>query len=102
MTTHAAAACQELAKTCANRVDRATQTGHADVADLDVLDTVEREFTLSCSLGEKCARRYRTEKESAQGRSCEYLAGCGGDRSRRRHPSAVTDQRISTRYGEKG
>jgi hypothetical protein len=45
------AACQELAKTGANRVDRATQAGHADFADLDVLDAVEHWFTLSCSLG---------------------------------------------------
>ena len=35
------AACQELAKTDANRVDGATQTGQADLADLDVLDGVE-------------------------------------------------------------
>ena len=47
------AACQELAKTGANRVDRATQAGHADFADLGVRDAVEQLFTLSCSLGVK-------------------------------------------------
>ena len=35
------AACQELAKTGTNRMDRATQTGHADFADLDVRDAAE-------------------------------------------------------------
>ena len=35
------AACQELAKTGANRVDRATQAGHADFADLGLRDAVE-------------------------------------------------------------
>ena len=47
------AACQELAKTGANRVDRATQAGHADFADLGLRDAVEHLFTLSCSLGVK-------------------------------------------------
>jgi hypothetical protein len=47
------AACQELAKTGTNRMDRATQAGHADFADLDVRDAVEHWFTLSCSLGVK-------------------------------------------------
>ena len=44
------AACQELAKTGANRVDRPTQAGHADFADLGLRDAVEHLFTLSCSL----------------------------------------------------
>jgi hypothetical protein len=35
------AACQELAKTGTNRMDRATQTGHTDFADLDVRDAAE-------------------------------------------------------------
>lgn len=35
------AACQELAKTGTNRMDRTTQTGHADFADLDVRDAAE-------------------------------------------------------------
>ena len=34
-------------------MDRATQAGHADFADLDVRDAVEHWFTLSCSLGVK-------------------------------------------------
>lgn len=38
----------------------------------------------------------------AQGRSCQHLAGCDGDRSRRRHPSTGTSQRISTWCGENG
>jgi hypothetical protein len=49
-------ACQELAKTGTNTVDTATQIGHADFADLDLLDTMEHYFTLSCSLGVKCLR----------------------------------------------
>jgi len=40
-SAHPSAACQELAKTGANRADRATQTGHADFADLDVRDALE-------------------------------------------------------------
>ena len=47
------AACQERAKTGANRVDRATQAGHADFADLGLRDAVEHLFTLSRSLGVK-------------------------------------------------
>ena len=47
------AACQELAKTGTNRVDRATQPGHADVADLYLWDAVEHWFTPSGSLGVK-------------------------------------------------
>jgi hypothetical protein len=47
------AACQELAKTGANRVDRATQARHADFADLGLRDAVEHLFTLSRSLGVK-------------------------------------------------
>jgi hypothetical protein len=47
------AACQELARTGANRVDRATQAGHADFADLGLRDAVEHLFTLSRSLGVK-------------------------------------------------
>jgi len=35
------AACQQLAKTGTNRMDRTTQTGHADFADLDVRDAAE-------------------------------------------------------------
>src|SRR6478752_8658001 len=35
------AACQELAKTGTNRMDRTTRTGHADFADLDVRDAAE-------------------------------------------------------------
>ena len=34
-------------------MDRATQAGHADFADLGVRDAVEQLFTLSCSLGVK-------------------------------------------------
>ena len=33
---------QKLAKTGANKVDGATQPGHADVADLDLLDGIKR------------------------------------------------------------
>ena len=47
------AACQELAKTGANRGDRATQAGHADFADLELRNAVAHLSTLSCSLGIK-------------------------------------------------
>src|SRR6185437_6499116 len=47
------AACQQLAKTGTNRMDRTTQTGHADFADLDVRDAAEHWSTMSCSQGAK-------------------------------------------------
>jgi hypothetical protein len=59
------AACQELAKTGANRLDRATQAGHADFADLGLRDAVEHLFTLSRSLGVKLSPGSRVPRVRA-------------------------------------
>jgi hypothetical protein len=47
------AACQELANTGTNTVDRATQPGRKVGADLYLWDAVEHWLTLPCSLGVK-------------------------------------------------
>ncbi len=51
---------QECPKTGTNRLDKTTQTGQSERADLHLLDTPERQFTLSCPFThQRSAVRYR-------------------------------------------
>ena len=66
---------QELAKTGANRVDRATQAGHADFADLGLRDAVAHSFTLSRSLaGQVVAGSRDSHVRACRDSSCRSVS----------------------------